>query len=338
MASTLKPPSSTTGAPNNTPTENRCIIDWFAFTLPFKNVSEVFNLLNLKEETFTSNGRGGMGYKNAHRFQQITVFSDGADNMGCHVEMSGQGCRQYETDGLEWRELITRIFAVKGHFTRLDIALDVVDGTLPLEKIEEYYSTNRFRSFFRRSQLIKNDLLTADGPLSSGFTRYFGSKTSRTLFRIYDKAAQMGLPDAVSWIRFEIQLRDERAEFASELILKRDDLGKIAVAVINHNLSFIELDVPSNKSLCTLAIWWSSWLQTTEKLKLTKKKLIRLLDQCREHLIKQYAPTIAMLKEGLGFTGFKDFMRDIIAEGNKRMTMKHYDIIYNSQVYCDVPF
>ena len=35
---------------------------------------------------------------------------------------------------------------------------------------------------------------------------------SSVLIRIYDKAAERGLPEGQHWVRVELQLRDERAE------------------------------------------------------------------------------------------------------------------------------
>jgi phage replication initiation protein len=336
MSKRAKPPSSNTGAPHTAPVKNRCIIDWLGFTVPFQNIDDVFDLLGISSDHFSTNGRGGMGYKCAHRYGKITVYSDGTPEMGCHVEMTGTGCREYELDGLDWRELFTRISIKNGHLTRLDIAIDVVDGSLPLQKIESHIKRDALRMFFRAYSIHKSHRYTSDGPVSSGYTRYLGSKTSRTLFRIYDKAVEQKIEN-VDWVRFEIQLRDERANVAAEHIVRRDDLGAIATAIINHQISFIDL-TDSNKSRCPLSPWWSNFLQTTEKLKLTKTKLVRLLDHVREHLIKQYAPTIAMLREGLGGTGFKDFMHNLITAGMERMTIKHYEIIHRSQVYCDVPF
>lgn len=330
-----KPPSSNTGAPNTAPLKNQCLIDWFGFTLPFEDPYEVADLMGLRRGLFTESDRGGMGYKSALRFGRITIYFNGSADMGCHCEMSGQGCREYEENGRDWIQLIAFIQLKQGHLSRLDLAIDTVDETLSIETLEHYYASNRVRTLFRRSGLITSDLLTSDGPVKSGFTRYFGHVTSRTVFRIYDKALQLGCDSP--WIRFELQLRDERANAAADLILRRHDLGSVATGIINNNLSFIELD-DSNKSRCSLAVWWSTWLCTTEKLKLTKKKALRLIEEVQGYMKKQYAPTLAMLKKALGVSGFSDFMHEVLSDGYSRMKQKHDDIIIASRLVCEYPF
>ena len=330
-----KPPSSNTGAPNTAPLENQVLIDWCGFTLPFDDPWRAVELMGLSRGLFTELERGGMGYKKRLQFNHISVYYDGSDNMGVHVEMTGKGCRDYEAHRQDWRHLFALVKLDKGHLTRLDIAIDTVDGSLTLDQIETAYSAGLFRSFFRQSGLNTKDLLTSDGPVPAGKTRYFGSPTSRTVFRIYDKAAQMGVDGP--WIRFELQLRDERAVAAADEIISRGDLGHIATGIINTNLAFINHD-DSNKSRCSLMDWWSAWLLHTDKLKLTKVKALKVLSEVQEYMKKQYAPTLAMLKKGLGVSAFYDFMNEIITDGYKRMTRKHDDIITCTRLCTELPF
>ena len=62
-------------------------------------------------------------------------------------------------------------------------------------------------SKFRKSRIEKE---FKDG--RPGITVYHGIKKSAVLIRIYDKAAERGLPEDQHWVRVELQLRDERAE------------------------------------------------------------------------------------------------------------------------------
>jgi len=335
--STKQPPSSNTGAPITAPAENQYIIDWFAFTLPFEDPWRVVDLLGLRRGLFSELERGGMGYKKRLQFNTLSIYYDGSQNMGVHVEMTGKACRDYEAFTQEWRSLIALIEIEKGHMTRLDIAVDTVDGSLDFKLIEKEYASGNIRTFFRQSGLMTKDVLTSDGPLFAGMTRYFGSGSSRTVFRIYDKAAQMQTTDGVPWLRFELQLRDERASAAASLILNRDDLGKIAAGIINQSLAFINQD-DSNKSRCSLCFWWSAWLNTTEKLKLTKIKAIKLISEVQDYLKKQYAPTFAMIKKAVGIAAFSDFMKEVLTDGYTRMSRKHEDIIICSQLSTELPF
>lgn len=340
MASSVSvqvPPSSNTGAQITAPSENRCIIDWFAFTVSHFDPFKVIDMMGLKRGLFDELERGGMGYKKSLRYGHITIFYDGAENMGCHVEMSGQGCRQYEAGAHSWIDLIALIQIEGAKLTRLDIAIDTVDGTLKLGSINYALRHGKYRSQFTKTRQTTASDMTADGLKNHSQTRYFGSGSSRVMFRVYDKAAQMGLE--TDWIRFEIQLRDERANLAADAILVREDLGNVATGIINQYLSFINLD-DSNKSRCSLLTWWENWLQHTSKLKLTMQKAKKLVSEVQEYIKKQYAPTLAMIKKAVGVSDFSDFLRDVLDDGYKRMTTKHDQIILNSRLAMatDYPF
>jgi len=65
------------------------------------------------------------------------IYYDGREEMGCHVEMSGQGCRQYEANFTDspWKDLFGVVLSEGGKFSRLDLAIDNVDGVLSLELV-----------------------------------------------------------------------------------------------------------------------------------------------------------------------------------------------------------
>ena len=292
-------------------------------------------MLGFKSGLFTELERGGMGYKKRLQYGHITIFYDGTENMGCHVEMSGQGCREYENSSHSWRDLIAIIELDKGKLTRLDIAVDTVDDSLRLTQINYALRQGYIRTQFTKTRTTESADITADGLSNKSRTRYFGSGTSRVMFRIYDKAAQLGLDDR--WLRFELQLRDDRATVAAGELLRRNDLGFVAAGIINQYIAFIKKD-DSNKSRCTLQDWWFNWLHHTEKLKITTAKAIKLISQVQEHVKKQYAPTLAMIKKAVGINDFYDYLKDVLSDGYSRLSQKHENIIQNSRPCCDLPF
>lgn len=331
----VKPPSSNTGAQITAPSENRCIIDWFAFTVTHCEPYRVVDMMGLKRGLFDELERGGMGYKKSLRYGNITIFYDGSENMGCHVEISGQGCRQYESGNHSWIDLIALIQIENAKLTRLDIAIDTVDDSLRLSQINYALRRGRYRSQFTKTRQTTASDMTGDGLKNHSQTRYFGSGTSRVMFRVYDKAAQMGLE--TPWLRFELQLRDDRANLAADAILNRQDLGHVATGIINQYIAFIKLD-DSNKSRCTMLDWWANWLQHTDKLKITTQKAKKLVSEIQDYIKKQYAPTLAMIKKAVGISQFSDFLHDVITDGNRRMTTKHDQIILNSRMATELPF
>jgi len=127
------PPSANRGAEITVPSESQSLVDWLAVTFKVTDPFDALRIIGLPPELFSPLPSGFSGYRKSLRFANIAIFYEGRQDMGCHVEMTGQGCRQYE--GLQvmtWLDLFQKIMAVNGSITRLDLAIDTVDGSLPL--------------------------------------------------------------------------------------------------------------------------------------------------------------------------------------------------------------
>src|SRR6185369_10276265 len=97
------------------PVENRSLIDWFAWTLKVDCPDEALKLSGLDNLPFAPANGGVMGYKKSKRCGNITIYYDGSEGMGCHVSMSGQGCRQFEAyknDQACWYRLFVQLLSV----------------------------------------------------------------------------------------------------------------------------------------------------------------------------------------------------------------------------------
>lgn len=325
-----KPPLTSRGALITVPLVNQFLIDWAAFTFKLNDPHEIIGIIGLKPSLFTELERGMHGYRKSLRYGSIGIFFDGQPNMGCHVSMSGQGCRQYEGqfEDNPWLDLFTSALSRNAKFTRLDIANDNVDGLLDLDKLKTAILNRETRSRFRKASENKNYNLGHDiDQRNDGHTIYFGKRSSRVFMRFYDKAAQMEVP--FTWNRAEIELKDQRVQKAVNLLVSGLPVGQLFVGVLNEYLAIINLD-DSNISRCTIQPWWSSWLQSTEKIRLTTSKVIKSVDEVMEYVKRQYAPSIAMIKTHLGAVSFNEYIRELIKDGTDRMNMKHEQILFIS--------
>lgn len=325
-----KPPLTNRGALITVPLANRFLIDWASFTFKLKDPQEVISIIGLKHALFNELDAGMHGYRKSLRYGNIGIFYDGQENMGCHVSMTGQGCRQYEGQFEEnpWLSLFTTVLTHKAKFTRLDLAHDNVEGELDLAKLKDAIITHHIRSCFRQaSENISFTLSREESQTDDSHTIYFGKRSSRVFMRFYDKAAQMGTP--LPWVRAEIELKDKRAQKAVELLVSGVPVGELFAGVLNKYLAVINLD-DSNISRCTLQAWWAAWLNSTEKIRLTTSKALKTVEEAMEHVTKQYSPTIAMIKTYLGVAPFHDFLNNMIEDGKRRMTMKHEKIMFLS--------
>ena len=319
------------------PEDNQALIDWCSWTVKVSCPDEAIRLSGLSALSFTDSKGGGMGYRASKRSGNIVVFYDGSENMGCHISMTGQGCRQFEAYAKVkhcWYKLFHSLKACGAVVTRLDLALDNVDGALCLDKLENAIDSNSVRTRFKSGYKIKKFSFVEKS--EKGRTIYLGSPTSRIKVRFYDKSAQYHILDK-HWNRCEIQLMAERAQEAVKHLLSSVEVGQLAVSCLNHYFSVVNHE-SINKSQCSIQSWWSAWLLTTEKLSLTTMKAIKVISEVMNHIKKQYSASFAMCKKYLGVVGFHEFIHEIVDIGNDKLTNKHHFIIECSQLATELPF
>jgi len=329
----LKPPYTIRGAKITTPLENRTLIDWVAVTLKTNFPEEVITIIGLEPTNFIELPRGRYGYRKSLCFGNISILFDGQENMGCHLVMSGEGCRIFEGhfDESPWLDLFTNLLELKANFTRLDIATDNIDGQLCFIKLKQAIINREIRTRFKKAGEQKEYDLTRDTETANeGHTIRFGSRQSLVFIRFYDKAAQLSLHDL--WNRAEIELKKERAQKAVEHLVAGLPIGRLFSSIVNTYLTIISVD-DTNISRCPLQPWWEQWLTTTEKIRLTTAKALKSIDEIMAHLLKQSAPSLAMIEQHLGQTKFNLFIQQLILNGNKRMRPKHRQILAISA--CD---
>jgi phage replication initiation protein len=320
------------------PPENQILIDWLSWTVKTQDPAKAIEISGLEALPFIETKGGVMGYKRTMRCGNISVYFDGNENMGVHIVMSGKGCRQYETYKNKdhcWYQLLHTLNAAEAKITRVDVAIDNVDGALDLDKLDASIRSKRIRSKFKGGHRIEGFSFNDENE-EKGRTIYIGSPTSRLKLRFYDKAAQFHI-DEVHWVRCELQLMAERAQEFVRHLLKGHEIGSLAVSVLNNYFQVINLD-DTNRSRCSLQSWWSAWLTTTDKIRLATMKAIRVVPEVMEYLRRQYSPTIAMCKKFLGVTAFHEFIRDLVTDGLDRMTVKHDMIIACSNLETELPF
>lgn len=245
--------------------DNLVLYDWLSFTLQDMQAEDVIDLLHLK--TFDWEIRKGFyGYRWRY-FNQggISVHYDGSEDQGVLVEMSGSGCRYFETNSeFSWNTLFFVLEHLpehhRLHFTRLDIAFDDHEGILPLDKIVEDTLSERWVSPFRWAEVQRG---AGD---NHGCTVYFGSPQSETRIRIYDKAAERHAEEEGHWVRVELQLRRDRA--AAFIARRNQGLTDLFCGVLLNYLRFVQPSEDTNKSRWQLSEYWDKLLGAVARVRL----------------------------------------------------------------------
>ena len=139
--------------------DNCFLFDWLTVSFQGLGFADVIDLLGIDRcfEEQTSGSRMRYGHRLA--FDGISVhYTDDNDikhNAGSCLEMSGQGCRDFETFGHgDWVQLFRDIEQFGGRITRLDIAYDDFVGVLPIHIIADLAIVGQFTSRLQRCQVF----------------------------------------------------------------------------------------------------------------------------------------------------------------------------------------
>ena len=76
--------------------ENLILYDWLSFTCKKRDPYYFVDLLGLSKVPWELT-KGARGYKDRLYFNCISIHFNGRDDMGIWCEMSGQGCRAFES-------------------------------------------------------------------------------------------------------------------------------------------------------------------------------------------------------------------------------------------------
>lgn len=313
----------------------RACVDWVEAT--FKNVSPallIADILQLDPSSFSScNGQNG--YRRCLRNGKISVYYDGTEDMGIHLEMKGRGCREYEGyDQLSWKDLFDRMLSSGASFSRLDVAIDDFVGFFTINGIVRKIKNQELVSRFKKA--VRFETITINTGKAKGATVYFGAATSDIQIRMYDKLSERidtdyKVPDDINfWNRTEIQLRNKHAQTVAQILETEEDgeftIEKTVCGILKEYLRFTVKGVDSNKRRWKTAPFWEKFLGEVEKLPLTtNEKKQPTIEDKKNWIDKQVAPSLAMIYEACG--GDLGQIETIITEGRRRLNQRDHALI-----------
>ena len=219
--------------------KNCVIIDWLTFSHKLLTVDEIIEILGLSGESWVVEEHSKLRYAMRKTFLHITVHYTPVThqagsvcdfvpatiyNPGVCVEMSGQGCREFEefskiswsdlltwihdesqntckvampAVGLPYPDVIMKVDAPRNvkvsQISRLDIAYDDFEEKLNIQQLAAETRAYNYTSLLSKHKIIE-DAETAD-PDHVGLSVCFGSKSSNVYFRFYDKRAERAAYD-----------------------------------------------------------------------------------------------------------------------------------------------
>lgn len=137
---------------------------------------------------------------------RVLMSNPSRPEMGEHLTWDGDACGQCP---ISPTDLIKHLFNARFSFTRIDLAIDIINCNLRPEQATEEIKNGRCKT---RAQQFPfwSDAQTR------GYTQYIGKKASESYCRIYDKAAEMGIQQ--DHARVELVVRHKKAQAAASAI------------------------------------------------------------------------------------------------------------------------
>jgi DNA relaxase NicK len=310
------------------------LIDWFCCSIKsLKNLDDIFTYLLLEKDKFKSCNPYNF-YQYGLRFDSITILYTELDineqkYYNVFFNLSGQGCRQYETIRgklFDWIEFIKNIqSAFSGcydlHVSRIDIAFDIKDNSCPdMLKIIKSVEDRKYISTFRRT-------ITTKGAEEFVF---FGSPQSDTRLRIYNKALERGCVDGEKWVRFEYQLRNQSVSRFLNHLYTTNHLGQAMLDFLNSSVRFIVKSTDTlkghNHDRLNSSGWWNKLIKSAGEItKFNAPGIEYNMARASKYLNEQVAPTLYAYIEGHG--GDINPLIDMLANNKYRLKDKHRMVI-----------
>ena len=334
-------------------------IDWMAFTSTLmSSAEEAMEFLGYSPADFQLMPKGAHGYKTLHRLNgyPVSVLSDGTDEMGIHIVISGSAVLDVlqhfkasmsrvdpftgkdmvmefsDFDNTVMIEFLQQIRSV-GWLTRFDLAVDDYGAEyFTVEDVRDYLERQEVVSKFRSYRDVCESKLTGE---CTGHSLYFGSRQSEVMLRIYDKQLEQNKKavdesEFVSdpWIRWEFEIKNDRANIAADMLVQHKELGEIVMMILNNYVKIVVLD-DSNRSRCSVLPLWEAFVGTVGRLRLYIPQFAKTLSDKKRWLVKQCLPTIAavIVADGGSFDIITEHFENAVVRmsGHLRQLVSEYN-------------
>jgi len=213
--------------------EKRCLIDWLRFTFSDLAIMQDFcEAFALAQQPGTPTGF----------YNSAITLSSGGVRVGdvCWHTTEPRQRVQFTFTGRDldhWRAadtigaLMAYVVLMGGRFTRIDVAIDILDSPSVLaETLARDAELGHMTTHAKTMSVIRG---VRDG--IKGTTLYVGNRQSEKFLRVYDKAAEQGIPGLL-WTRIELEMKGDYARAVGPRIAEEGmDLAR---AEIDRFVSF----------------------------------------------------------------------------------------------------
>lgn len=323
------------------------IIDYFRVRIPTQDIRMVLeDLLKLRMEYFRYEDYGFYGYAGQYILGDIVVMVSPKEENGVLIELKGKGCRQFErylnAQKRDWYQFFREVINKNGKFKRVDIAINDKFGILDISKLIEKRIKGEYGGYlkkFRIEQSGQESRIREEHKMEMGKTLYLGSMKSDIYFCIYEKDYEQlvrnGIPlaDAEIKNRFEIRLKNERAEQAVIDLAQYESPASTAFGIINHYTWFLKPKRGRKKESWDMDEDWLLFIGNENRnLKLTTKPEPYSFNRTLQWFSKQVAPMWKTALE-IDTKNGTNIINDML--DNARLKEKHQKLIEQQTLHLD---
>lgn len=207
----------------------RSVIDWLSVTIPAPAVT-VEALLGYLRPAFgdiplaIEAGGGLFGFREQYRVfagteglrRQLGSLSKGGDSQAGRwlIVLTGTGCSTIK----DWVKFVRLIKILSPRITRLDIALDFLEGEYTVDDAVSMHEKKEFAVRGRNpGSHVAGDWLQGTG----GRTLYVGKAKNGKMLRVYERGIKLGDPNSPA-VRFEVQFTNRDRVIPLRAILESD--------------------------------------------------------------------------------------------------------------------
>lgn len=301
---------------NEVNTELAISVDWFQVTF-FSRKKEYFdekelisiftNLLNIESSDIKYLDKSYNSYQKALEYNDILLLYGDNTYNHCNLQIKGSGCdvvyKRLVDNNENWYNFFEKVNKLNGKVTRLDIAIDDYKPIFELEELEQKILNKEIVTKFKSFRFIKDYELSKD---NLGMTIYLGSLKSEMFYRFYKKGVQLEKKketqeeieevekeeESVDFNRYEIVLKDKKANSIFKKLVKNQKLEDLAISLIHKNFNVYENSKLEN--------YWTKWQEFIIGAKTFKFNIpiqIKTIERKKAWLQSQVATTLAEMIE-----------------------------------------
>jgi phage replication initiation protein len=222
------------------------------------------------------------------------------------------------------------INALKGHGTRVDVALDDRVGHATVSEIiaaaDAGQAVMRWRTYDAKRRCSHRGQDDVQGQMIT-----FGSRQSESYLRIYDKcmeAAGKGETVEGPWVRWELEFKKERAQLCVDLFahLPLEEWREFTVGLLKSCISFRDTSANApawERCRSPELLWWKALTEGFAKSRFHVETTDRKLEEVMAWFSQAMGPTLAALYCAVG----PEWITKVIQSGSSRWKPPHYQIM-----------